>query len=347
MKSFRKACILAAFLAALSVFTSEADAQTMSISPSTQSVSLYSMSTATVNVSISSVTNLYGYQHDILYSSSFLNVTSLASVTQGAFLKSGGASTFFINGSLSPGWIRNTACTRLNTSTGVSGSGNLTRITLSLNLGVVPPINTYVRLVNTKLSNINSQAIPHSVVNGTINIYECLSGETKACGSNIGVCRSGTQNCLPGNTWNTTCGGTFIPPDPPERCDGLDNDCDGQADENVTGSGNLSRSCSLYHYGICAAGNEVCNGAQYAGCPSPQAEICYDGIDQDCDNSDSTCRGDVNQNGCIDITDLSIVALDFGKTSGFADPRSDIDANGVVDIFDLVYVGKDFGVGCT
>jgi len=55
---------------------------------------------------------------------------------------------------------------------------------------------------------------------------------------------------------------------------------------------------------------------------------------------------DVDGSGCVNIGDMSAVALDFGKTSGFMNPNSDIDQNGAVDIFDLVAVGRDFGTGC-
>ena len=62
---------------------------------------------------------------------------------------------------------------------------------------------------------------------------------------------------------------------------------------------------------------------------------------------DVASPGGSTPDGCIDIFDLSAVALDFGKTSGFANPNSDINKDGSVNIFDLVYVGKDFGSICT
>lgn len=59
-----------------------------------------------------------------------------------------------------------------------------------------------------------------------------------------------------------------------ETCDGVDNDCNGQVDDN------LSRSCS----NACGVGTESCSAGNWGGCdaPQPKAETC-DGVDNDCD----------------------------------------------------------------
>lgn len=56
--------------------------------------------------------------------------------------------------------------------------------------------------------------------------------------------------------------------------------------------------------------------------------------------------GDVNLDGCVNISDLAIVGRDFGQT-GVGLP-SDVNGDGVVNVFDLVIVASQFGEGsCT
>jgi len=50
-------------------------------------------------------------------------------------------------------------------------------------------------------------------------------------------------------------------------------------------------------------------------------------------------KADLNNDGVVDIEDLIIVAIDFGKTSGF-DPIADVVQNGEIDIFDVVFVAS-------
>jgi len=51
--------------------------------------------------------------------------------------------------------------------------------------------------------------------------------------------------------------------------------------------------------------------------------------------------GDLNYDGYVDIIDLGIIAINFGKKSGF-DPRADTIQNNEIDVYDLVFVGSKF-----
>ena len=75
-----------------------------------------------------------------------------------------------------------------------------------------------------------------------------------------------------------------------EDCDGTDNDCDYQIDED------LSRECSENNYGICAVGSESCTAGSWTGCPTAETETCNN-MDDDCDNSvDEELTRDCSEN---------------------------------------------------
>ena len=56
-----------------------------------------------------------------------------------------------------------------------------------------------------------------------------------------------------------------------------------------------------------------------------------------------TCsiRADLNTDCAVNLLDLQIVTMDFGRTSGY-DPRADTVLDGEIDIYDVVYVASRF-----
>jgi hypothetical protein len=91
---------------------------------------------------------------------------------------------------------------------------------------------------------------------------ECINGEVRQCGTDVGECMLGNQTCTTGS-WGA-CLGEIGPST--EICDGKDNDCNGEVDE-----------------GVCPyCGDASCNGAETcATCPGdcgacPIPDFCND-----------------------------------------------------------------------
>ncbi len=110
----------------------------------------------------------------------------------------------------------------------------------------------------------------------------CTEGEKKPCYTgpaatqDIGACHSGTVTCF---------GGVFGPCEDEttpssEACNGLDDDCDGTADEDDPAGGS---ACNSGKPGVCAAGTETCISGklQCIQDKQPSAELC-DTLDNDC-----------------------------------------------------------------
>ncbi len=92
-------------------------------------------------------------------------------------------------------------------------------------------------------------------------------------GSCLGACREGSRVCSSGG-WGA-CQGAVTPA--AESCNGIDDDCDGQTDENLT------RACQVSNgFGTCQ-GVETCSAGSWSGCTAqtPASETC-NGLDDDC-----------------------------------------------------------------
>ncbi len=178
-----------------------------------------------------------------------------------------------------------------------------------------------------------------------------------ACATGLpGVCGAGTTACSGGAT---QCDANVAPGSQAETCDGLDNDCDGAADEGF-GVGDACEAgvgaCQSSGVIVCAAGAAACNAV--AGTPTP--EVCGDGIDQDCNGAaDDGCL-DSDGDGLFDDeetaagTDPNDADSDDDGVPDGAEPSfdADTDGDGLINALDPdsdddgLFDGTELGLGC-
>ena len=131
---------------------------------------------------------------------------------------------------------------------------------------------------------------------------QCFRGDPELAG--VGACAWGVQDCASGGElgmWDM-CNGDGAPSE--ERCNGVDDDCDGELDEGCECLEDEERPCyegpaGTDGVGSCRAGVERCEiiegGSRWSGtCVdtiAPTAEACDGTLDEDCDG--------VIDEGCI------------------------------------------------
>ena len=127
-------------------------------------------------------------------------------------------------------------------------------------------------------------------------------------GADADACVEGTITC--DGAGGATCSDTTG--DNVELCNGLDDDCRNGVDDPFP----IGQACSV-GLGACArSGQLICNGAQTgvqcsATAGAPAAELCGNGVDEDCNGADAACPPNDFPAGAIDISNGGVFNVDL------------------------------------
>jgi hypothetical protein len=109
---------------------------------------------------------------------------------------------------------------------------------------------------------------------------DCYTGPAGT--ANKGICTKGRAVCLPSGRWGS-CSGDVTPIT--EVCNGKDDDCNGQIDDNLTRVCYTGTS-GTDGVGVCKKGISTCQNGSFSTCTNettPSNEECDNKLDDDCD----------------------------------------------------------------
>jgi hypothetical protein len=259
----------------------------LEIKPSSETLSVFSDAYFFINITISGVDDVYGFQLDLGFNNSIFEIWN---VSEGTFLsRNGQDSTYCINPDFSTsGLVDNFACSRIGVDS-ISGSGVIAKMIFRLKPLKASPSEGNFALSSVKVSDRSSQPLDNSSQDGIATVYECLSGETRSCV--VGE-YEGTKTCGTDNSWGN---------------------CIVYTDGNGNGGGPSGGP------GFYPGPQEETNGEEEYAYPADiNGDGCVDlqdliliakdfGLSSGFDE-----RVDINGDGEIDIVDLVLVALKFG-----------------------------------
>ena len=114
----------------------------------------------------------------------------------------------------------------------------------------------------------------------------CEPDDTRSCGSDVGACMAGTEVCGDNGAWSGVCSGGDEGSS--EQCNGVDDDCDGEADNN------LDAPPATLTQGVCRGYDQVCGGRRGWSDPNWSQVPGYEATEASCDGLDNDCDGNAD-----------------------------------------------------
>ena len=170
--SLKTICILFALaLFSIFVFPFKGTASVAELSVQPKATKIWGTDeTLTINVTVTDVSNLYGWQFKLYYNPKVLNGTN---IIEGAFLKSGGktfSETIFSDGYNATHGCARAFSTLVGNVSGVTGSGVLATVVFKTkSLGT-----SLLDLSETVLGQADGGEIPHNVADGAVQVVRAI-----------------------------------------------------------------------------------------------------------------------------------------------------------------------------
>ena len=211
-----------------------------------------------------------------------------------------------------------------------------------------PPIPVVRDECGNGLDDDENGLVDDGCVCATSEARSCWPGAVRSDG--VGACARGEMRCeiAPSMEWGRwgPCEGAGLAA--PERCGGLDEDCDGALDEGCTGClPGEARACATPpREPPCAAGAQRCLGtgvwSACEGAVPPAREVCENGVDDDCDGEVDDARscvclsepercGNGRDDDCDGLVDADDVCITCASDTESCEQPLDEDCDGRFD----------------
>lgn len=158
---------------------------------------------------------------------------------------------------------------------------------------------------------------------------------TKCYFEEVGECRYSEQMCVNGEL---ICAHSTSPNYGPEICDGKDNDCDGEYDEDIQQNFVYNGPFETVNVGECKAGITICQDGQenIFGMVLPVTEVCNNNKDDDCD-------------GIVDEQEFGLPAVDYAFFIDFSGSMQGDRLDGVLEsvcsfVDNPIFMGSRFAM---